>query len=156
MTGTGAVPPWLRRIGIEVLGWVLIVVGLAALVLPGPGLLALAAGLVVLSLQYAWAKRLLASIRTLAFRSAAKEVRTWPRIIAGTLSGLAVVSAGILWGIRPPAPEWWALGDHWWLPGGWGTGAALIVSGLTALALIVYSFRKFRRPRTGAHRRPGT
>ena len=42
---------------IEVGGWTLVVAGVAALILPGPGLLLLAAGLVVLSQQYAWAAR---------------------------------------------------------------------------------------------------
>jgi hypothetical protein len=31
-----------------------------------------------------------------------------------------------------------------WLPGGWGTGASLILSGLIAMTLIVYSYRNFR------------
>lgn len=152
MMGAGIIPPWLRRVGIEVLGWLLVVVGLAALVLPGPGLLALAGGLVVLSLRYAWAKRMLASVKAAAFKDAAKAVQSWPRLMASTLGGLAVVAAGILWGIGPPAPGWWTLGDHWWLPGGWGAGAALILSGLAALTLIVCSFRKFRRSHTGGRR----
>jgi hypothetical protein len=156
MVKADAIPPWLRRIGIEVLGWVLIVVGLAALVLPGPGLLALAGGLVVLSFRYAWAKRLRSSVTRTALRNAEKAVRTWPRITASTLGALAIVAVGVLWGVRPPAPGWWAFADHWWLPGGWVPGSTLIVSGLLALALIVYSFRKFRQSRTWTRRHLGT
>jgi hypothetical protein len=73
MGRTSAIPPWLHRTGIELLGWALIAVGLAALVLPGPGLLALAGGLVVLSLRYAWAKRLLVPIKAEALKIAEKE-----------------------------------------------------------------------------------
>ena len=53
-----AIPLWLRRTGVEVLGWTLILVGVAMLVLPGPGLLAIVGGLVVLSVHNAWAKHL--------------------------------------------------------------------------------------------------
>ncbi|MCW2133920.1 PGPGW domain-containing protein [Arthrobacter sp. VKM Ac-2550] len=153
MGRTDAIPSWLRRTGIELLGWTLIAVGLAALVLPGPGLLALAGGLVVLSLRDAWAKRLLVPIKAEALKIAEKEVRTWPRIVASALGGLAAIAAGILWGARPPMPDWWAFGDRWWLPGSWIVGSTLIVSGVVALALMVYSFRRFRRPRTSSHRR---
>ncbi|NKX55390.1 DUF4175 domain-containing protein [Arthrobacter mobilis] len=146
MMGAGSTPPWLRRAGIEVLGWLLVAAGLAALVLPGPGLLALMGGLLVLSLQYSWAKRLLVPVKAKALRMAVKGVRTWPRILASITGGTMVIAAGLLWGLRPPKPGWWAIGDQWWLPGGWGTGSVLIASGLIALALITYSYRRFRRP----------
>lgn len=152
MGRTDAIPSWLRRTGIELLGCGLIAVGLAALVLPGPGLLALAGGLVVLSLRYAWAKRLLVPIKVEALKIVEKEVQTWPRIVASALGGLAAIAAGILWGVRPPMPDWWTFGDRWWLPGSWFVGSTLIVSGVVALALMSYSFRKFRRPRASSHR----
>ncbi len=147
------IPPWLRRTGIEVLGWVLIVVGIAALVLPGPGLLAIAGGLVVLSLQYAWAKHLLIPVKTRALKIAAKEVETWPRIVAGALGGLLAVAAGIWWVAQPPVPGWWTFGEQWWLPGGWVVGLTLMASGLIALILLLYCFRRFRRPRTSPRHR---
>ena len=37
-----------RRLVLEIIGWLLVVVGIAALVLPGPGLLAIVAGLALL------------------------------------------------------------------------------------------------------------
>ena len=46
-----------KRIGLEIVGWTLVVVGIAALVLPGPGLLMMAGGIVLLSQQYEWAER---------------------------------------------------------------------------------------------------
>ena len=147
MTRTERIPAWLRRTGIEVAGWTLVVLGLAALVLPGPGLLMIVAGLAVLSLRYAWAHRWLHPVRVRAFRAAAQGVQTWPRI-AGTVCGaLAVIAAGVVWGIWRQVPKWWPLRESWWLPGGWVTGTTLIVSGCIGLALIAYSYARFRGPR---------
>jgi peptidoglycan biosynthesis protein MviN/MurJ (putative lipid II flippase) len=148
-----AIPLWLRRTGIEVLGWFLILVGIAMLVLPGPGLLAIAGGLVVLSVHNAWAKHLLGRVRIRALRIAMAEVQTWPRIAAGATGGLVVVAAGIAWAAQAPMPGWWTFGERWWLPGGWGVGLALIASGLIALLILLYCFRRFRQPRSSPRRR---
>lgn len=131
----------------------LITFGLAALVLPGPGLLALVAGLAVLALRYRWANRLLHPVKAKAFEAAEKGVRTWPRIGASVAGGLSVVAAGLTWGLWSRTPQWWPYGDKLWLPGGWGTGTGLIVSGLIALGLIGYSCRKFRGRGAGTTRR---
>ncbi len=47
----------LKRIVVEGAGWVMVVAGVAAIALPGPGLLLLFGGLAILSQQYAWAAR---------------------------------------------------------------------------------------------------
>jgi uncharacterized protein (TIGR02611 family) len=133
-----------RRVALEVLGWTLVVVGVAALVLPGPGLLMLFAGLAVLSQQYTWAERRVRPVERAAKKAAADSVQTWPRVFASLLGVAWLVGLGIYWGLRPPAPDWWPLRDSWWLVGGWGTGATLIASAFIALAMIVYSFRKYR------------
>lgn len=133
-----------RRLVIEIAGWTLVLAGTAALVLPGPGLLGLFAGLAILSQQYEWAERRVRPVEIMAYRSAAQSVQTWPRIIGSTLGALSIGAVGIVWGIGLDVPEWWPLDDKWWLPGGWATGATLIASSLMALALIVYSFRRFR------------
>jgi hypothetical protein len=57
---------------------------------------------------------------------------------------LMVVAAGVVWGLDPDEPSWWPVDSKWWLVGGWGTGIVLIVSGIVALGLIVWSFRTFR------------
>ncbi|HVL93894.1 MAG TPA: PGPGW domain-containing protein [Acidimicrobiales bacterium] len=44
-----------RRIGISIAGAVVLLAGLAMVVLPGPGLLVIAAGLAILGTEYAWA-----------------------------------------------------------------------------------------------------
>ena len=136
-----------RRVVLEVLGWALVVGGIAALVLPGPGLLALFAGLVLLSQQYTWAERRVEPVKERAVKAAADGVQTWPRILLSAFGVLWLVGAGILWWIRPSAPDWWPVAEHWWLLGGWAAGITLIASGLLAGAMIVYAFRTYRHPR---------
>jgi uncharacterized protein (TIGR02611 family) len=132
-----------KRVLLEVLGWALLVAGIAALVLPGPGLLLMFAGLAVLSQQYEWAERWVEPVRLRALKGAAQSVETWPRIIASTVLAVLLIGCGVLWIIKPDAPSWWPVSDSWWLPGGLWTGITQIVSGLLALALIVYSYRRF-------------
>ena len=132
-----------KRIGVEILGWTLVLLGLAALVLPGPGLVLLALGLVVLSTQYEWAERRLEPVKERAIKTASDGVETWPRIVLSTLGALTIVAIGVEWVISPPAPGWWPIDEKWWLPGGWGTGSSLIISGLIALGLVVYSYREY-------------
>jgi hypothetical protein len=133
-----------KRVALEVVGWVLLLAGLAALVLPGPGLLLTAAGLIVLSQQYEWAERRLAPVKREALRGAANSVQTWPRI-GLTLFGIAWLTGfGILWIVGPGVPDWWPLPDGLWLLGGDGTGITLVVSAVVALGLFVWSWRTYR------------
>ncbi len=133
-----------KRIVLEVLGWILVVVGIAALVLPGPGLLALFAGVALLATQYEWAERRVEPVKRAALRTAADSVKSWPRIALSAFGVLWLVGFGILWVIDPAAPSWWPIDDKWWLVGGWGTGATLIGSGILAGAMVVYSYVHFR------------
>lgn len=133
-----------KRIGVEALGWILVLLGIAALVLPGPGLILLALGLFVLATQYEWAERRLEPVKNAALRTAADGVATVPRIMLSALGVAGLLALGVYWGISPDAPGWWPLRETWWLPGGWGTGTSLIFSGLIAGALVVYSYVNFR------------
>ena len=70
-SGAGMTAPllrWARKGGITVAGFIMLAAGAVMLVLPGPGLAVIALGLAVLSAEYAWAARLLAGARQLAFR----------------------------------------------------------------------------------------
>ena len=48
-----------RRVGVTIAGFVVILVGVAMLVLPGPGWLVIFLGLSILATEYVWAQRLL-------------------------------------------------------------------------------------------------
>lgn len=61
-----------KRVGVSVAGFVLILAGLAMLVLPGPGVLVIIAGLAVLATEYTWAERALDAAKKRAKAAAAK------------------------------------------------------------------------------------
>lgn len=133
-----------KRIALEILGWVLVVVGIAAIPLPGPGLLILALGLYVHSLSYEWAERLLEPVQRQALRAAADGVKTWPRIVMSVLGAVWLMGLGVVWWIHPDAPGWWPVRESWWLLGGKVTGVVFVGSGIAAIGLLVWSMRHFR------------
>jgi uncharacterized protein (TIGR02611 family) len=76
-TGARALQTLLRRGLVAVTGVLLLLVGVAMLVLPGPGMLVIFAGLAVLSREFPWAERLAERLRARA-RAAAARLRRVP------------------------------------------------------------------------------
>jgi hypothetical protein len=133
----------IRKTGITIFGWLLVLAGLAALVLPGPGLLLLVVGLVVLSQEYDWAERRLEPVKARAFAVAAAGVANWARVAGSALAALGVIAVGVVWALDPEIPQWWIVGPR--LPfAGWPTASTLLLSGVIALVLLAYSIRRFR------------
>lgn len=132
-----------KRIALETLGWVVLVIGVLALFLPGPGLLLTFAGLALLSTQYSWARRWTNPVKIRALRSAAQGVQTVPRILLSSLVTLVLVGIGVVWLVSPPPPSWWPLRDEWWLFGGSGVAITMLVSSAIAIALLGYSVKRF-------------
>ena len=132
-----------RRLTLEIVGWTLLLAGIAALVLPGPGLLMVFAGMAVLSQQYDWAERRVEPLRLRAMRAAAYGVAKPSRIVASGLGVLWMWAWGVVWCLQPSVPSWWSLPDSFWLPGGLATGVSLVASGFLALALLAWSYRRF-------------
>jgi uncharacterized protein (TIGR02611 family) len=82
------------RVPFALVGFTLVLAGLALLVLPGPGLLVIAAGLAMLALEFTWAERVLE--RTLERMSdTSTRVRRLSRLekAVSTLAGLAALGA---------------------------------------------------------------
>lgn len=132
-----------KNLTLEIVGWIVLLAGVAALVLPGPGLLMVFAGLAILSQRYEWAERRVEPIRLRAMRAAAYGVAKPVRIF---WSGVGVVwmwAWGAVWIYAPAVPGWWPIADRWWLPGGLATGISLVASGFLALGLLVWSYRRF-------------
>lgn len=126
------------------IGWVLVALGIAALFLPGPGLLTLFCGMALLSQEYSWAAKRVDAVKHAALHAASEGVQNWRRWML-SLTGIAtMVTTGVVWGVHPPAPSWWPLDPKWWLVGGWGTGITLLASAALALGLLVFSWIRFR------------
>jgi tellurite resistance protein TerC len=54
---------WIKRIAIGIAGFTVLAVGCAMIFLPGPAFIVIPAGLAILALEFAWAKRLLARVK---------------------------------------------------------------------------------------------
>ena len=57
----------LKRWSLSILGWLLLLVGIAALPLPGPGAMIILLAMVVLATQYEWAARRLDGVKAIFF-----------------------------------------------------------------------------------------
>ena len=55
---------WARRIAISIVGGTVLLIGIAMLVLPGPGLVVIPLGLAILGLEFAWARAWLRKVKT--------------------------------------------------------------------------------------------
>jgi uncharacterized protein (TIGR02611 family) len=97
----------LVRLGFIIVGFTVLLAGLAMVVLPGPALAVIPIGLAILSLEFAWAARLLevAIEKAEQAKQSAKETTKAQRIIvavAVALAVAAVIVAVAIWGI----PSW--------------------------------------------------
>lgn len=141
---------WFRRTGTEVLGWILVPVGIIMMPAPGPGTLVLVAGVALLSRHYVWAQRILDPLERKAVEAAKFGVATWPRILVSVLGVVWLVVLGAVWWIAPEIPEFEVLGVGFGpeLPAaGWVTALGLWASAVAALGLLIYSIVKWREPR---------
>ena len=64
-----------KRTGVTIAGFLLVVIGIVLLPLPGPGTLVIIAGLAVLSTEYVWARRMLDAAKAKAKAAAARARR---------------------------------------------------------------------------------
>jgi uncharacterized protein (TIGR02611 family) len=55
---------WARRIAISIVGGTVLLIGVAMLVLPGPGLVVIPLGLAILGIEFAWARAWLRKVKT--------------------------------------------------------------------------------------------
>jgi len=125
-----------KRVACAVAGGVLVIVGIVLLVLPGPGLLLVLAGLLVLSHGFPAVERYVDPVQDRAMKAAEESVSSPLRIVFSVGTGLVLIAAGVVWGLRPTLPL-----------GGWATGASLILSGIILLALLVVSYRRVEQGR---------
>jgi hypothetical protein len=120
-----------RRVLFAVAGGLLTVIGVILLVLPGPGLLLVLAGLLVLAAEFPAVRRYVAPVRERALRTARDSVASPLRIAATATGGGLLIAAGVVWGTQD------------WIPfSSWSAGSSLILSGLIVFALLIWSYRR--------------
>jgi len=125
----------LRALAATVAGFFLLIVGVLLLVLPGPGLLLVLAGLLLLSDRFAWARRITGPVRDRAVVAARAGVESGWRLAGSTATGLVLITAGVVLGIDDELPG-----------SGWAVGAGLVVSGVALLGVLIWSWRTYRVP----------
>ncbi|MEV0663221.1 PGPGW domain-containing protein [Actinomadura luteofluorescens] len=119
-----------------IVGGTVLLAGVALLVLPGPGLLLVLAGLLILSREFPAVNRYVEPVRERAIQAAEESVTSWWRLTGSVLTGLALLGAGVAWGLVKELPL-----------SGWSTGSGLILSGFILFGLLFWSWRRVRARR---------
>jgi uncharacterized protein (TIGR02611 family) len=105
---------WIERVAFIVAGFTVLLAGIAMMVLPGPAFVVIPIGLAMLSLEFAWAARLLdvALEQAEKAQAAAKETTRTQRIVVALATALAIAAVGaavLIWGI----PDWVPVIGDW-------------------------------------------
>lgn len=130
----------LKRFAVTILGAALLAVGLAMMVLPGPGILLIVAGLAVLATEYVWARTLLVKAKKQAETVQQAAVASPLRTAGSVLFAVALIVVGILMlsidDVAWPVAE--GLLDKLWSG---LTGGILVVTGLVLIATTVITIK---------------
>ena len=92
-----------KRLMILILGVAVLAAGVAMLALPGPGVLVIILGLVILATEFAWAERLLDRTTATAAGAASRVTDNNTGRAALAFSGLAMIVGGIVVAVLFPS-----------------------------------------------------
>lgn len=135
----------LRTVTVVVVGWVLLLGGIALLPLPGPGMLVVFAGLVVLSTRYAWARKLREKAASGVEAATKESMATKKRIFAAVIGASCAIGVGVALIMDVQLPSWidfnlFGLEFGPSIPGaGPATGLPVLLGGIAALGVLVYA-----------------
>ena len=121
-----------KRSAVAILGVLLLAAGLAMMVLPGPGILVIVAGLAVLATEYVWARSLLDKAKTQAEKAQETAVASPWRTAATVLFAVGMLALGIVVVATPDVDL------PFWSP---VTGTVLIVTSLILLTTTYLTVR---------------
>jgi len=111
-----------RKVAILIVGSVVLLAGIAMLALPGPGMVVIIVGLVILAQEFTWAERLLdiAVEKVAGANVRAQESRHGKRMLAASGIGLMLAGIGVIV----------VLSQYWYV------GVSLIVAGIIGLCTL--------------------
>lgn len=141
----------LRQLAVTIAGVALLVVGAALMVLPGPGILLIVAGLAVLATEYVWAQSLLRRAKRQAKEAQQASVASPARTAASVLFAVALGVCGVLMIVVDDVG--WPVLDRR-LDSLWGpvAGTVLVAGAVALLTTTVLTLRLTRgRPTTYTH-----
>ena len=127
----------LRRGAVTLVGVTVLVIGVALIVLPGPGLLVIAAGFAVLATEYEWARGALDKTRDRALQAAEQATQRWWSSALTIATGVGMLALGVALIVVDRLPL-----------SGWVTGISIIVGACALLATAIYAIRT---PGYGTH-----
>jgi hypothetical protein len=85
----------LKRFAVTLVGVALLLLGAAMMVLPGPGILVIVAGLAVLATEYVWARKMLKTARAKAEEVQEAAVASPVRTAATLVFGVGLLAVGL-------------------------------------------------------------
>ena len=130
----------LKRTAVTLSGFAVTGLGIALLVLPGPGFVVVAAGLAILATEYDWAKRLLVGARQRADAASRSSVDSRLKLTGTVIFGLGMVAVGL-------AMVFVEI-DILFVSA--TTGVVIVLSGLVLLGLTGYTYKTVRLEKRSA------
>lgn len=125
-----------RKLAVAIGGGLILAAGIVMIPLPGPGWLVVVLGLWVLSLEFAWADRVLDKIRDKVIDAAhLAAANKWGTALS-VISACGIIAAGVVWAMWQDLPF-----------SSWPAGLALSGSGVIALFTIWWASNDLKKKR---------
>jgi uncharacterized protein (TIGR02611 family) len=121
---------YLRRVAVTLAGLTITAVGVILLVLPGPGLLVIAAGLALLATEYEWARVLLHRTRHHALNAAGTATSNVWGTALSVATAFTMIAIGIAFLVHSSLPF-----------ANIGTGVGVLLGGIVLLITTTYAVR---------------
>jgi uncharacterized protein (TIGR02611 family) len=85
----------IRRLAIAIVGFTLLIVGVAMLVTPGPGWLLIFAGLGTLGAEFVWARHVTRKLRKISKKSLSNLPDPAKRLVNGMVKAISILRARV-------------------------------------------------------------
>lgn len=123
-----------RKILLTIVGGAVTLVGIAMMVLPGPGLIVIVLGLWILAQEFDWAERRLDKIQGKAMEAVQASGASIPKTAVAVLGATAMIVGGVLYGLNED-----------WPYSSWSTAGTIVGSGVIAAGTAIWARVDFNR-----------